>query len=64
MCCPAGAQLLTSVQLGSAAHERWFVVYPGVNISDDAWGAGAFRWDPFRAVLASQAVSLPVRVPA
>ena len=49
---------------GPVAHECWFVVYPGVNLSDDAWSAGTFRWGSFRAVLASQAIYLPVRVPA
>jgi len=46
---------------GSVAHERWPLVYPRINLSNDAWGTGAVRWDSFCAILAPQAVSLPVR---
>jgi hypothetical protein len=47
---------------GSTAHEYWLVVYPCVNLSDDAWCTSAFRWDTFCVVPAPQAVSLPVSV--
>ena len=48
------------VRLGSTAHERWLVVYPCFNLPNDAWSTSAFCWDTFRAVLAPQAVHLPV----
>jgi hypothetical protein len=47
---------------GSTAHEYWLVVYPCVNLSNDAWCTSAFRWDTFCVVPAPQAVSLPVSV--
>lgn len=57
--CP---ELLTCayLRLGSTAHERWLVVYPCVDLSNDAWCASAFRWDPFRVLPAPQAVFLSV----
>ena len=48
------------MRLGSKAHERWLVVYPCVNLSNDAWCTSAFRWHPFRAVPAPQAISISV----
>ncbi len=48
------------VRLGSTAHERWLVVYPRVNLSNDPWCTSTFRWDPFRVVPPSQAVPLSV----
>lgn len=48
------------VRLGSTAHERWLVVYPCVDLSNDAWCTSTFRWDSFRVVPAPQAVFLPV----
>jgi len=46
---------------GSAAHERWLVVHSRVDLSNDAWCAGPVCRNSFSAVLAPQAVSLPVR---
>ena len=48
------------VRLGSTAHEHWLVVYPCVNLPNDAWCTSPFRWDTFRAVPAPQTVHLPV----
>ena len=48
------------VRLGSTAHERWLVVYPCVDLSNDAWCTSTFRWDPFRVVPAPQVVFLSV----
>jgi hypothetical protein len=48
------------VRLGSTAHERWLVVYPCVDLSNDAWCTSTFRWDPFRVLPAPQAVFLSV----
>ena len=48
------------VRLGSTAHEHWLVVYPCVNLPNDAWCTSPFRWDTLRAVSAPQAVHLPV----
>lgn len=48
------------VRLCSTAHERWLVVYPCVNLPNDAWCASTFRWDPFRVFPASQAIFLSV----
>lgn len=48
------------VRLGPTAHERWLVVYPCVDLSDDAWCTSTFRWDPFRVLPAPQAIYLSV----
>ena len=38
------------LRLRSTAHEYWLVVYPCVNLSNDAWCTSAFRWDTFCVV--------------
>jgi len=48
------------VRLGSTAHEYWLVVYPCVDLSNDAWCTCPFRWDPFRVFPAPQAIFLSV----
>jgi hypothetical protein len=47
---------------GFAAHERRPVIYPRVDLHNDAGSTGAVRWDSFRPFLGPQAVPLPVSV--
>jgi hypothetical protein len=48
------------VSLLSTAYERWLVVYPRVDLSNDTWCTSAFRWDLFRVLPPPQAVFLSV----